>query len=139
MSLTLQPIALFLMLRKQQISLFLINSLILRQPSLILKFLIKTGLVLHKSFDTMQDIVVQRTVIVSFVNSVFKKLKFSASLRLEKNFFAITLHPYTSTLDNTQTLKALQGFQICANPTPTLHPSYTNHACQGLKLILNNE
>ena len=67
MSLTLQTITLFLMLRKQQISLFLINSLILRQPSLILKFLIKTGLVLHKSFDIMQDIVVQRTVIIILV------------------------------------------------------------------------
>ena len=44
---------------------------------------------------------------------------------LRKNFFAKTLHPYTSTPDNTHILKALQGFQICVNPTPTLHQPYT--------------
>ena len=66
-------------------------------------------------------------------------MKGASIFYFRKNFFAKTLHPYTSTLDNTQTLKALHGFQICANPTPTLHPTYTNHACQGMKLIINNE
>ena len=66
---------------------------------------------------------------------------------VRKNFFALTLHPYTSTLYNLLMHKSLQRFQISSNPTPTLHQTlhqpYTNptpiHACQGMKLIINNE
>ena len=42
-----------------------------------------------------------------------------------KNFFAKTLHPYTSTLCNVHYVSPLYGFQIYANPTPTLHQPYT--------------
>ena len=42
-----------------------------------------------------------------------------------KNFFAKTLHPYTSTLCNVHYVSSLYGFQIYANPTPTLHQPYT--------------
>ena len=44
---------------------------------------------------------------------------------LRKNFFAKTLHPYTSTLCISLSFNSLQRFQIYANPTPTLHQPYT--------------
>ena len=66
-------------------------------------------------------------------------MKGASTFYFRKNFFAQTLHPYIATLYNLHNLRVLHGFQICANPTPTLHPSYTNHACQGMKLIINNE
>ena len=58
---------------------------------------------------------------------------------LRKNFFALTLHPYIATLCILLYISNLQRFQIFSNPTLTLHHPYTNHACQGMKLIINNE
>ena len=42
-----------------------------------------------------------------------------------KNFFAKTLHPYTSTPHIAFTINTLQRFQISSNPTSTLHQPYT--------------
>ena len=64
--------------------------------------------------------------------------RISSTFFLWKNFFALTLHPYIVTLYNTLCLRTLYRFQIYANPTLTLHQPYTNHACQGMKLIINN-
>ena len=58
---------------------------------------------------------------------------------LRKNFFALTLHPYIATLCILLYINNLQRFQIFSNPTLNLHQPYTNHACQGMKLIINNE
>ena len=63
----------------------------------------------------------------------------SGKYEFRKNFFALTLHPYIATLCILLYLNNLQRFQIFSNPTLTLHQPYTNHACQGMKLIINNE
>ena len=53
------------------------------------------------------------------------KRQISLKSAFRKNFFAKTLHPYTSTPHIALTINTLQRFQISSNPTPTLHQPYT--------------